>query len=654
MALDLSTIKIKVDADTQQADSKLDKMSEAGEKLSGVSAGITAAFAAATVATVVLGTEIKRNADMLGMSTDEYQQADAMMQKFGWSMEDAKGDVVALSERVMEAANGNEDYSSAFDHLGVSIKDSQGNLRGTNDILIDTIKTLKNVEDPIERNSLAAHLLGTTFEELGGVVGMTDAEFDKLVNQPPLFSEEDIAQVEEFKEKFDLLKGQMMKMAITIGTALMPVIEAVMGVFTNLLNTFNNLNPGTQKVIIGLTGLIAAIAPVLIFGSKLLALFAGFPLILPIIGGTLLAIGTSLLGTSTEFQKFVTELPAKMGLALDGLLQKALAYLPQMATTAFNLVVKFLEGFVTGFPLLLDFIVNTMTTLITKIFEYAPQFLAKGIEIIKNLLDGMIQKFPELLGKLLEGLLNVLKNIADKMPEFLQKGIDFVVNMINGIASNLPAIVAKIAELLGKLILKIVEYLPKFLAEGAKIVAQIISGILSRVGDLVGAGANLIKSCWNACVGAVGSFLNIGSKIVQNIKQGVANAWGSLTGWISGKLKSIPIIGGLFSLPTPQQPESGLTPAIATGYGTFNSRTSGDAYGIGMNNIANRKARSAATIIEKQDNSSQTLNFYSTFNVSAKDKMGAEELTDIVMKGMEDKARRFGVNIKPVSKVRIK
>ncbi len=57
-------------------------------------------------------------------------------------------------------------------------------------------------------------------------------------------------------------------------------------------------------------------------------------------------------------------------------------------------------------------------------------------------------------------------------------------------------------------------------------------------------------------------FLSIGSKIVSNIKQGVMNAWGNFTGWLSNKVKSIPIIGSLFSLDSPEGDGNGLTPTI--------------------------------------------------------------------------------------------
>lgn len=54
------------------------------------------------------------------------------------------------------------------------------------------------------------------------------------------------------------------------------------------------------------------------------------------------------------------------------------------------------------------------------------------------------------------------------------------------------------------------------------------------------------------------------------------------------------------------------------------------------------------------DNSNQILNFYNTYNVDAANDFKAEKLASDVVKHIEDKARRFGVNLKPVAKVRVK
>ena len=62
----------------------------------------------------------------------------------------------------------------------------------------------------------------------------------------------------------------------------------------------------------------------------------------------------------------------------------------------------------------------------------------------------------------------------------------------------------------------------------------------------------------------------------------------------------------------------------------------------------------ASTSIGNSNSTNQTLNFYSEVNVTASNELDIENVTDMVVKGIEDKARRFGCNLKPMSKTRIK
>ena len=68
------------------------------------------------------------------------------------------------------------------------------------------------------------------------------------------------------------LKNQLGDLAEQLGIILLPILQKIVSWVSNLATWFQNLSPTTQKVIVVIASLAAAIGPVLIVGGKLLAM----------------------------------------------------------------------------------------------------------------------------------------------------------------------------------------------------------------------------------------------------------------------------------------------------------------------------------------------------------------------------------------------
>ena len=68
------------------------------------------------------------------------------------------------------------------------------------------------------------------------------------------------------------LKNQLGDLAEQLGMILMPALQKIVGWISNMVIWFQNLSPTTQKVIVVIASLAAAIGPVLTVGGKLLAM----------------------------------------------------------------------------------------------------------------------------------------------------------------------------------------------------------------------------------------------------------------------------------------------------------------------------------------------------------------------------------------------
>ncbi|WP_124046631.1 phage tail tape measure protein [Clostridium perfringens] len=273
----------------------------------------------------------------------------------------------------------------------------------------------------------------------------------------------------------------------------------------------------------------------------------GFQLILQLVNGIVSAIPN--LATTI------------LNMGLD-MLSWFLSNLPQWFDSGIQVLTNIIRGIVQTIPNIVQAVFDTGTQMLDTLIKRMPEFLQKGKDTIIKIIEGLKERLPSLLDTMGQAIMKTLSKIAERMPEFLQKGIQFVTEMIKGIGQNLPAIMGKMGELLGELIAKIIQYLPQFLSKGVEIVAKIIVGLIQGIPQLLSAGVDLAEGILDGIGSMMSGFLSIGSKIVSNIKQGVMNAWGSFTGWLSNKIKSIPIIGSLFSLDSHEGDGNGLTPTI--------------------------------------------------------------------------------------------
>lgn len=176
--------------------------------------GAIAAAATAAIETVkklkTITDEAAHEADDLltqsstsGLSTDMLQQIQyaapyvdveastitSALTKIISSMDTARDQTAAYTDKVREAAAQGKEYegelgavAAAFQTLGVSVTDSNGELRDNNDVLFDVLASLNEVGNASEREALAQQLLGKGARELNPLIQNLD-EAQRLYNE---------------------------------------------------------------------------------------------------------------------------------------------------------------------------------------------------------------------------------------------------------------------------------------------------------------------------------------------------------------------------------------------------------------------------------------------------------------------------------------
>ena len=121
-------------------------------------AGAAAGMAVLVRQQAAFGSGLVEVSQRLGFSVERVQLLQRAFEGEGVAVNTANIGLQRFTRRLAEAAQGNEILLGTFNELGVELRDSQGQLRGSHDILLDVAEGLRNTDDQAERVRLAFKL----------------------------------------------------------------------------------------------------------------------------------------------------------------------------------------------------------------------------------------------------------------------------------------------------------------------------------------------------------------------------------------------------------------------------------------------------------------------------------------------------------------
>ena len=265
--------------------------------------GISAVAGGAATALVGMAAKAASSADHLatlanqtGFSVEELQKMQYASSFIDVSMETMTGSITKLTKNM---ASG----SDVFDQLGISITDADGNMRDATDVWYEAVAALGEVENGTLRDQLSMDLFGKSAMEMAGVVDDGGAALKSLGEEAEsrglILSEDAVNSAVAFNDQVDKLKNTATQAFFSAGAALaeslVPALEELVNKVVEVLSWFGSLDGDTQKLILTILAMVAAISPVakLLSGINTIAtvLTATIGFLTSPIGLVVLAIG---------------------------------------------------------------------------------------------------------------------------------------------------------------------------------------------------------------------------------------------------------------------------------------------------------------------------------------------------------------------------
>lgn len=181
-----------------------------------------------------------------GISTERLQELKFIGEQTGTSMETVTSSMARLVRSMDSAVTGTGDVADAFDTLGVSVTDTDGNLRDSEEVFAEIIDALGNVENETERNALAMEIFGKSAQELNPLILEGSEGLAAMAEQAhamgAVMSEESVAGLAAFNDTLAAGKLAVQGLLGTLAGEFVPVFQGIIDfLITNGLPVFKDM-----------------------------------------------------------------------------------------------------------------------------------------------------------------------------------------------------------------------------------------------------------------------------------------------------------------------------------------------------------------------------------------------------------------------------
>lgn len=252
ITLDNSDYKKKVD-ETKQ---KNEELAENTKKSSAKSVIAWAAIGAAVIAvansiknliidTANYADQIGDLAQKWGFSTQEIQEFDYWATMNGTTLE-------SLMTGMRGLVNQADAGASAFNKLGLSVRNADGTLKEQKSLFLETIDALQKIENQTERNALQFEIFGRAGIELGQVINKSADELNALSQEAEdlgiILSDKAVERAGEFNDELDKIRLSWKSVIAELIAGTEDAEENFDKFMDNIVETLNELAPVIAEV----------------------------------------------------------------------------------------------------------------------------------------------------------------------------------------------------------------------------------------------------------------------------------------------------------------------------------------------------------------------------------------------------------------------
>lgn len=498
-----------------------------------------------------------------------------------------------LRNIILSLQNPTDKAAAQMEALGISVYDSEGNMRSMNDILGDLNKSMDGMTSAEKSNIIGTIFNKTDLSSVNALLANTGETWDSL--QKSITESGGAAQqmadtqLDNLQGQITILKSALEGLAISFGELLMPAIKQIVGWVQKFVDWLNGLSEGTKKTVVTIALLAAALGPVLIVIGKVISAVGTIMTVVPKIAGVI----NTVKGAFAALNTTMLANPIVLIIAAIAALVAAFIYLwnncdgfrqfwidlwenvKQVAITVWNTIKEFFSQVWEAIKTIFSTVFEVIKTLVTTYFNLYKTIIETVFNVIKtvittiweaikgvfttvfNVIKTLVTTYFNIYKTIIQTVLTIIQTVITTVWNTIKTVITTVMNAIktifstvwNAIKTIISAVVSGIKGLITGDFTAVKNSITTIMNTIKSTITTIWNTIKSTVSTVLGAIKNAVSSVFNGIVNAVKGAMG---NVLNAVKTGFSNVKGHITGLASqaftwGKDLIMGIVNGIRS-----------------------------------------------------------------------------------------------------------
>ena len=366
-----------------------------------------------------------------------------------------------LRNIILSLQSPTDEAAKKMQKLGLQVYDSQGKMRGLNDILSDLNSAMNGMTQG-QKDSIINQLFNKT--DLAAVNGLLAAQGDQWNTLAAQIDNADGAMGQMAETQIDNLQGAM--------TIMSSAFEGMQ------LAVYDELEPTLTEAVKWGTDCLTQLTTALSEGGPEAMLAAAGEIISDLAAG----IAEQLPGLMTTGVEIITQLA-----------QNLTDTMPAMLDTGAEVLAALAQGIINATPALLTSATEIIAEFMLYLGDHADEIMDTGMQLLESLVIGITDNLPQLITAAAALIANWAAALIAHLPDILKCGAAMLTTLVDGIVCSLE----NLAEAALACVAKLVGVWDGSMDEWGHIGENIVSGLL-----------NGIKGAWNSLTKWVSNGIN--------------------------------------------------------------------------------------------------------------------------------------------------
>ena len=451
-----------------------------------------------------------------------------------------------LRNIILSLQNPTDKAAAQMEALGISVYDSEGNMRSMNDILGDLNKSMDGMPSAEKSNIIGTIFNKTDLSSVNALLANTGSTWDdlqqKITASGGAAQQMADTQLDNLQGQITILKSALEGLAISFGELLMPAIKQIVGWVQKFVDWLNGLSEGTKKTVVTIALLAAALGPVLIVTGKVISAVGTIMTIVPKIAGVI----NTVKGAFAALNTTMLANPIVLIIAAIAALVSAFIYLwnncdgfrqfwidlwenvKQVAITVWNAIKAFFSQVWEAIKTIFSTVFEVIKTLVTTYFNLYKTIIETVFNVIKTVITtiweaikGVFTTVFNVIKTLVTTYFNIYQTIIQTVLTIIQTVVTTVWNTIKTVITTVMTAIQTIFSTVWNAIKTIISNV----VSGIKaLITGNFEGIKNAIATIMNTIKSTISTIWNTIKSTVSTILGAIRGAVTSAFNGIVNA----------------------------------------------------------------------------------------------------------------------------------